>query len=231
MKIYYFILLAFCSLTNYAVAQSKQVRVNFEFFFNKNELQLTDTPQVLRSSDQLQIEVLKFYISNIKFMNRGKLVYEEKNCTHLIDGSANGKSKINVSIPDRTQYDEMRFNFGVDSLMNVSGAMGGDLDPTKGMYWTWQSGYINFKMEGKSILSAGTNREFQLHIGGYMHPYNAVQEVNLTVESKPELFIDLDMAEIINSIDLKTQHHIMSPSYDAVRLAEVIAKSFKVISE
>jgi len=38
----------------------------------------------------------------------------------------------------------------VDSLANVSGAMSNDLDATKGMYWSWQSGFINLKIEGKS---------------------------------------------------------------------------------
>ena len=56
--------------------------------------------------------------------------------------------------------------FGVDSLLQRSGVMDGDLDPVHGMYWTWQSGYIQFKLEGLLRDSAG-ERKLELHLGGF----------------------------------------------------------------
>jgi hypothetical protein len=47
-------------------------------------------------------------------------------------------SKLSFDLPTYLKYDQIQFQLGIDSLTNVSGAMGGDLDPTKGMYWTWQ---------------------------------------------------------------------------------------------
>lgn len=69
--------------------------------------------------------------------------------------------------------------FGVDSLLQVSGVQSGALDPLKGMYWTWQTGYIQFKMEG--ILSKDTLGEglipIQLHLGGFQGESNCQQRI------------------------------------------------------
>ena len=57
--------------------------------------------------------------------------------------------------------------------------MGGDLDPTKGMYWAWQSGYINFKMEGSCSQCLATKNNFEFHLGGYQQPFYAMQTIEL----------------------------------------------------
>ena len=41
------------------------------------------------------------------------------------------------------------FSMGVDSLKQAKPLYSGDLNPLKNMYWTWQSGYIQLKAEGK----------------------------------------------------------------------------------
>jgi hypothetical protein len=66
----------------------------------------------------------------------------------LIDFDENDSNALCLEIPDDIEFDAIQFNLGLDSLTNVSGALGGDLDPTKGMYWTWQNGYVNFKLQG-----------------------------------------------------------------------------------
>ena len=77
-----------------------------------------------------------------------------------------------LEIPEDTEFDAIQFNLGIDSLTNVSGALGGDLDPTKGMYWTWQNGYVNFKLQGTSDLCNNPKNEFEFHLGGYLKPFN-----------------------------------------------------------
>jgi hypothetical protein len=44
----------------------------------------------------------------------------------------------------------IRFLLGVDSARNVSGIQTGALDPARGMFWTWNSGYVMAKIEGSS---------------------------------------------------------------------------------
>ena len=46
----------------------------------------------------------------------------------------------------------------------------GVLDPSGAgadMYWTWNSGYIFFKMEGTSPAATGMGNSFMYHIGGF----------------------------------------------------------------
>lgn len=117
---------------------------------------------------------------------------------------------------------------GIDSLTNVSGALGGDLDPTKGMYWTWQSGYINFKLEGKSQYCNTRNNEFQFHLGGYLQPFYCLQSLKMKVNNSQEINIVLDVKKIIDAIDLKSLNHVMSPGKDAMTLSIIAANSFTI---
>lgn len=99
-----------------------------------------------------------------------------------------------LSIPEGLGYDAFRFNPGIDSLENVSGAFGGDLDPTKGMYWAWHSGDINFKLEGHSAGCGSRDNAFQLRLGGYQAPHASLQTIHLAVAQGPRLPIRVDLA-------------------------------------
>ena len=117
---------------------------------------------------------------------------------------------------------------GIDSTTNVSGAMGGDLDPTKGMYWTWLSGYINFKLEGTSNICKTRHNEFQFHLGGYQHPFNSLQTVFIEISSKSTIEINIDLLKIFQQINLAQQHHIMSPEQDAMDFSEKVINSLSI---
>jgi hypothetical protein len=43
------------------------------------------------------------------------------------------------------------------------------------MFWTWNSGYIYFKMEGYSNASTEPNGKFEYHIGGFRSPNSAIR--------------------------------------------------------
>lgn len=188
----------------------------------------SDTLTLANDSNDVQITTLKFYVSKIQFLKRHKIVFEEKNSFHLVDFSNAASLQIAIASDSKLSYDELRFNIGIDSATNVSGAMGNDLDPTKGMYWTWQSGYINFKLEGQSVLCNTRNNEFQFHLGGYMSPYVGLQTLIFPVKNKTKVSLQLDISKIITSIDLAKSNHIMSPSTEGVLLSKIIANSFTV---
>ena len=116
----------------------------------------------------------------------------------------------------------------IDSVTNVSGALGGDLDPTKGMYWTWQSGYINFKLEGKSNLCPTRKNEFHFHLGGYLHPYNALKTVKLKVQQSTDIAVVFDVKKLFSAIDLKSTNQIMTPMKEAVLISEKVAQAFSI---
>lgn len=177
--------------------------------------------------DSLEINTLKFYISDIEFLKDEEPVKNDIKKYLLIDAENDKTMNISFTCAD-THFDQIRFNVGIDSATNHAGAMGGDLDPTLGMYWTWQNGYINFKMEGKSAASSAPNHEFQYHIGGYSSPFNALQQVILPIENRNEIIIELDLARLFSNIQILKLNHIMSPGLDALYFSKQIAGIFTI---
>jgi hypothetical protein len=97
---------------------------------------------------------------------------------HLIDFSDSSSTLIRLNVKAGA-YNGIKFLVGVDSIDQVRGAQSGDLDPAKGMFWTWNSGYLTFKLEGYSPLSNEPAHIMAYHIGGYRHTYNTVWNVKL----------------------------------------------------
>lgn len=123
----------------------------------------------------------------------------------------------------------LTFAIGIDSTASVSGALSGVLDPSKGMYWAWQSGYINMKMEGKSNSCKTRNNRFQFHVGGYLQPYCAWRTVELHPKvSGTSLPIAVDLAELFSKIALSETNSIMIPGKRAIEMAEQSTKMFQV---
>jgi hypothetical protein len=195
-------------------------------FLNNTSLKL-DSAYTLPNGDSILIEELKFYISNIQLYQNEKLVWKEKESYHLINLNYNKSLQIQLNLPNALKFNQLKFNLGIDSITNVSGVMGKDLDPTKGMYWAWQSGYINFKLEGKSNFCKTRNNKFQFHLGGYQHPFNSLQTVLIDLDSTESIAIKLNLNKIVDTIDLSNQ--IMSPSNQSVLLSKKVMQSFSII--
>lgn len=174
-------------------------------------------------NDSVKIETLKFYVSDLTLVQNGKAVYHFPKKYFLIDFEK--PSTLNIDLPKKKEFDAIQFHLGIDSTTNVSGAMGGDLDPVYGMYWSWQSGYINFKIEGVSNVCATRNHVFQFHLGGYLSPFASIQTVELLLNDKRT--ITLDLFSFLNSISLSETNEVMSPNEKAVELSKLIAKNFK----
>ena len=224
MKNLLYLLLLFILKWNGLNAQS----VCFNPMFGGNKLVLNKQYYIANSNDSIQIEMFKFYISNIEFYNNDQLIFKEKNSFHLIDAADSSTFNLPTNFLSKTGYNSIKFNIGIDSITNYGGAMGGDLDPTKGMYWTWQNGYINFKIEGKSNWSTAKNKEFVFHLGGYHNSFSTLQTIQLPVQYFSVLKLNIAIDKWINEIDLNKQNHIMSPSKEAVLLANKLSTIFSV---
>jgi hypothetical protein len=120
------------------------------------------------------------------------------------------------------------FILGVDSATQSAGALDGELDPLKGMYWTWQSGYIHFKLEGMIRQADGNEQKITLHLGGYRSPNNSIQKISLlSSESLSAVTLELDLIDLIENVLSSHRFHIMSPGKDAVEFSEIISHAFK----
>lgn len=221
--------LCFCFLLSAVKSQThdKTWQLSFKPVFNEQALVLDSAYKV--NNDTIVIETFRFYVSNIKLLDEsGKVFYTEQKSFHLLDAANPSSLLIKLPITLKQSIKTMKFDLGIDSVTNVSGALGGDLDPTKGMYWTWQSGYINFKLEGKSNLCSSKKHEFQFHLGGYTKPFNCLQTVTLPISNTNSQLIQIDVLKFLNEVNLSQINHVMSPNNEAVKLSELLVKCMSV---
>lgn len=213
---------------------------------------LTDTVSYQTAAgDSITVSLLQYYISNIELhkTNGEKLVIPKGQSFFLIRQSANDSRLIRLHVPAGS-YSAISFLVGIDSLTSTLPieARTGVLDPGsgmangEGMYWTWNSGYIFFKMEGTSpsIPPDKTGfREYQYHIGGYggynTPTINNIRRVTIPLPSNAPLrmrdnkksivHIRFEATEVVKHIDLKQQHHIMLAP-ESRRIADNYAAAF-----
>lgn len=222
MKYILFLFLSFYSHYHHA-----QTAIQLRPSFGGEALELEKEYE--RGKEKINFSALRFYLSDVKLLQGNKTVYSETQSYHLIDAEV--PSTLIISLKNAPKkYNKIAFNIGIDSLTNVSGAMGGDLDPTKGMYWTWQNGYINFKLEGFNAVCNTRNHFFQYHLGGYQPPFATLQPLVLAVKSKTKtLLIDVAVDKFLEGIDMSKTAEIMSPSAFAVELSRKLKGIFSVI--
>ena len=172
------------------------------------------------TADSKNVSKLIFYVSDLQLETIDG-DYLKISDYHLVDFSDLTTREIKADKQNKKAIKSIQFKLGIDSTTNVSGAYGGALDPTKGMYWSWQSGYINFKMEGQI-----QDENYILHLGGYSTPHKAVQIVKLPVTNQSDEFkITLPLNEIFEKV-IPIDHTVMSPSLNAVAMSKAIASFF-----
>lgn len=131
------------------------------------------------TGEQFNLDLFQYYISNIKLKNENGTTYTvPQDESYFLVKEEDTKSQILTlkNIPEGN-YSEVSFTIGIDSLRNtadISKRTGcldiGNADMAKGMYWSWNSGYIFVKAEGISPqVTAGPDgqKRFRYHIGGF----------------------------------------------------------------
>jgi len=216
---------------NFVFAQTKKVvQINISPYANGKTFYPGTKINLGATEDSIKIDQLKLYISNIVFVKADKPVWKAPEQAYLWDFS-DSSSNLNFLVPASLTWESIQFNIGIDSITSVSGVFEGDLDPTQGMYWAWQSGYINIKMQGEYDSREKRNKNFEFHLGGYQYPFNALQKINLACKSLRFINIGINLDSFISTINISTQSNIMSPGNDAILLSESFAKSFYILPE
>ena len=164
------------AVSNNIFAQQKKTyrTVIFKTIANGKKLFLNDSVYTNSFKEIYSVSKLKYYVSNIHLIYSGK--NKIKKSVQLIDASKNNTLKIQSY---GTKIKGLSFLLGVDSLNNCSGAQSGALDPLNDMFWTWNNGYVMFKLEGKSDSSKADNNRIEQHIGGYKGSNKTMREIFL----------------------------------------------------
>ncbi len=161
------------------------VVLDFEHVSNNKAIIKNDSTLKVAPDERYLVSKLKYYISQICF--KGEKVFIDPT-PYLIEDGRN--QQIRLTIPSG-RYERLAFMLGLDSLLHCSGAQSGDLDPLNDMFWTWNNGYVIFKLEGKYFSSEGRSGKLEHHLGGYRED----QKISQAIELKfPEPVVSVEPA-------------------------------------
>lgn len=184
---------------------------NSDFAFN--------TDYINASGNTFKVNMLRYFISNIRLTKADGSVYTipQDNSYFLVDESIASSQQLLLKDIPEGDYTAATFIIGVDSLKSTkSNAFRlGALDTSgeaQGMYWSWNSGYIFFKMEGTSPAITSTGNAFRYHIGGFggmtAAATNNIRTKTLTFGTdksivrqgkEPEVHLLMDILKVFNA--------------------------------
>ncbi len=212
----YYILLLLFWIESISYAQFQSVKIDFKLFYAEQEMHLNEKTE-LDSTNWIAFSKVKFYIGNFRSYSNGYSDSSHMNGYYLIDFS--DSSSLTINFESISTPDSICFLIGTDSLTNVSGLFDGALDPLNGMYWAWNSGYINIKIEGSSSLSSSLDKKFEFHVGGYASPYTTSKELCFNPNSN-EVAFKLDLSKVINADLLEHSPSITIPGKNAMMYSD-----------
>jgi len=193
--------------------------------------------------EDYKITAFKFYISKISLLQELPTpVARKEDGYFLVDAASPASQIIDVQLSN-VPFNRLMFQVGIDSVLNVSGAQTGALDPLNGMFWTWNSGYIMAKLEGSSSLSKGLNNTFTYHIGGFREGEKTQREIILPLPNQQEWVLEkTNITEMVINVEVdkwfRSTHSLpissvaenMSPGLLSTRYADNYANLFTLTS-
>jgi hypothetical protein len=184
------------------------------------------------SGEDFTVTTLNYFVSNIKLKKADGTELKIDDKYFLVKESVEASKTITLTDIPAADYTSVSFMIGVDSAKSVSDVSKrtGVLDPasygTDNMYWSWNSGYIFFKMEGTSSKSAAAAKGYKLHIGGFggmsAKTANNLRTVTLAFGTDvakvrkniaPEIHLGIDVQKVFGTnIKIAEKNEIMNPT-------------------
>lgn len=222
-----FLALSFCT----ALVFGQKTTIEFRPVYYGHAIKLGDTLINPNNKSEIVISTLRFHVGQFELINSNNHKNQKHNNYYLVDLDKSESMHISINSNNPDKADLIRFSFGVDSLTNNSGALSGALDPTNGMYWAWQSGYINLKLEGYTSSITENYGKFEYHLGGFLNPFESIQHVQLELTADAEILIEFEINKFLSDANEMKEFRIMSPSLKAKELSKSAAHSFKINHE
>lgn len=219
-----FLLLFFLLIVQLELFGQVNNTLQFVPLYNGEEIEL-EKNFIVKDSNWIKFSSCRFYLSNFNFYYHNELIQTD-NSIFLLD-----LENPTSLLPDFKPcvYDKVTFSIGIDSITNVSGILDGVLDPINGMYWAWNSGYINFKLEGKSSLSTNVDKSFEYHLGGYLPPYTTIQSVEISwLGFNSDRKIEIELATFLANVDLVNKNTLMIPGKEAAAISKILPTLFTI---
>ncbi len=158
-------------------AGSGPVTFHFDNRYGATDLAL-GTTYTTSNGESLTPTTFNYFVSNFVLIKADGTQYTvpKDKCYHLVREGVDSSAELTIQDIPAGDYTGVKFIIGVDSAKNTApvSERTGDLDvagAASDMYWTWNSGYIFYKLEGTSP-QAPYDSMMQMammyyHVGGY----------------------------------------------------------------
>lgn len=190
------------------------------------------------SNEDLEFTSVRYYISNIKLEKMDGTVWSEEESYRLIDNGVSSSMLFQIKDVPTGEYHKISYMLGVDSARNVAGAQEGALSPANDMFWSWNTGYIFMKFEGKSAIAADST--FAFHVGGFAGANAAQQTIShmmhdhmlsISPSASPQMHILVDISAAFDGhhpISLAQKSKVHMPGADAVMISHNFSEGFSL---
>lgn len=186
-------------------SQTGTLKLDITHKFGSMPFGLSPAAFVTMAQDTIKVSQFAYYVSNVVLTSvNGTLV---PLAGYFLEEFLPGQPNT-ITIPNvpAGNYKTISYMIGVDSLANSTGSHTGDLDPSYGMYWTWNTGYVFVRLKGRHSVA---NSPFSFDIGGtsnamlFSHNLLTYKVKGTTITSS----LTFDVEKVFNApfvYDLKT---------------------------
>lgn len=225
--------------------------IEFDNRIGDQKLVLGTTTAKNGLGEEFTVTKLNYFVSNISLKKDNGEVITFPNNYYLVKQSDANSLVITLNDVPAANYTELSYTIGVDSLKSISDVSQrtGVLDPASygddNMYWSWNSGYIFFKMEGKSPAipeNMMKMTQYEFHVGGFggrtavtpnnlkILKFTLAEAATVRKNIAPEIHVINDVQKVFNSknqVSIAKYYMTHAPAAGTV-IAENYAQSFLI---
>jgi hypothetical protein len=227
----------------YTPTDRHPLAIRFRNTVGVRPLELSTAVYDNRFGEPFSVEQFKYYITSIRVTDREGNQELLAAGVHLVDQADTASLILRLSCGLK-RLRSIAFVLGVDSAANTGGVMTGDLDPMRGMFWTWNSGYIYARLEGQSDSAVSPAHRFSWDIGGYKANADAAREVVVSIpegqadegsDGKPyggPITIEADLLKWFDgktAVRLSASPTCHEPGALAMRIADNYSTMFSIV--
>lgn len=178
------------------ISPEKKITIVFHHQVGRQTLVLGDSVKN-SNGETMTIERFRYYVSNFFVQDEKGVAIRLAPAYFLVDEEDSTTKTITLTVPAGNIH-HLKFLLGVDSIRNVSGIQTGSLDPLKGMFWTWNSGYVMAKIEGTSPSARAPGNRFTYHVGGFRPGINVLKWIDLPLPEHDHAIQEIHINADIN---------------------------------
>lgn len=192
------------------------------------------------NSDLVKFETVRYWLSNIRLVKEDGSEWTEASSYRLMEKTPSKlREDFTVENIPVGKYKAIKFAIGVNPERNSSiDSAIAELNPGIGMSWTWNTGYIFFKMEGTfKNKTSGMNDPWKYHVGMNTNYKELTINFPGTLELSQGKTLDLNMlmkplnvfGPKPNLMDLNTNATLMvQPADQTLKAAENVLSCFEL---